>query len=70
MNIDIVKEKIISEIGIKHKFIYRGLRGQDDIFFGKIYKIYARTFSIITDKGVVKSFSYSDFAIKNLKICG
>ena len=69
MNINNIRNDIEKHLGIEHKFIYKGLRGQDDIFFGMIFRVYPRVFTIITNDGLLKSFSYSDYAINLLKIC-
>ena len=68
MNIDIIRNTIKKEKGVVHCFTYKGIRGQNEDFIGKIVKIYPRVFIIETSDGVIKSFSYSDFVVKNLKM--
>ena len=68
MNINMIRDKILSHAHKKHLFYYYGLRGQNEKFSGSIIKVYSRTFLIQTDKGVLKSFSFSDFATQLLKI--
>lgn len=68
MNIDLIRKKIMEHLNKEYQFIYYGSRGQDDIFVGKINRVYHRIFTVKTNKGIIKSFSYSDFAIKNIKI--
>ena len=68
MNIDTIRKAVESHYNIKYLFIYNGSRGQLEQFYGKINRIYPRIFTIKTLDGTLKSFSYSDYAIKNIKI--
>ena len=68
MNLDYAKNKVKEELGINHKFIYRGARNQMDEFEGKIIKCFPSIFIIETRDNVIKSFTYNDFIIKNIKI--
>ena len=68
MNIDIIRNLIQKEKNINHCFIYKGIRGQNENFTGRITKIYPRIFIIETNEGFVKSFSYSDFVIRSIKM--
>lgn len=68
MNLDIVKSKIKEKVGLRLKFIYRGTRNQIEEFEGKIIKCYPHIFIIETDENIIKSFTYSDFIIRNIKI--
>ena len=68
MNLDIVKEKVKSYLGIHHKFIYRGARNQIEEFSGRITKCYPHIFIIETDEHIIKSFTYNDYVIRNIKI--
>ena len=68
MNIDNIREDISYFLNKKCHFIYYGCRGQAEDFFGEINKVYSRVFTIITIDGYIKCFSFSDFAIKNIKI--
>lgn len=68
MNIDIIKSKLSSFVGLEKNFIYYGSRGQNENFSGVIDALYPRVFTIKCSNGNIRSFSYSDFAINNLKI--
>ena len=68
MNLDTVKNKIKSYLGIHHKFIYRGARNQIEEFEGIIVNCYPHIFIIKTDDNYIKSFTYNDFIIRNIKI--
>ncbi len=68
MNISMIRKKLIDYIGDNHTFYYAGLRGQNEIFDGCIIHVYPRTFLVKTNNGILKSFSYSDFATKMFKI--
>ena len=70
MNIDTIRKNLRDLLQKQHTFMYLGTRGQNEKFVGKIIKVYPRIFLIETDKGVLKSFSYSDFVIHSLKIIG
>lgn len=68
MNLDSVKKYIYEQKGISHVFLYKGTRNQTEEFLGTIIKCFPSIFIIITNNNVIKSFSYNDFIIKNLKI--
>lgn len=68
MNLDTAKNKVKTYLGIHLKFIYKGARNQIEEFNGVITKCYPSIFIIETDDHVIKSFTYSDFIIKNIKI--
>ncbi|MBR3210343.1 MAG: hypothetical protein IKF71_00195 [Bacilli bacterium] len=68
MNLYTIRERLKSLLKQQHLFCYYGLRGQNDSFEGKIIQIYPRIFLIETNNHVIKSFSYSDFATKLLRI--
>lgn len=70
MNLQTIRSQLTSFLGEEHTFIYYGMRGQNEKFIGKIVHIYPRIFLILTNKGEIKSFSYSDFVIHSLKIVG
>ena len=55
-------------LGEEHVFIYNGSRGQVEKFRGHVVQLYPRIFLILTEKGLLKAFSYSDFAINHLKV--
>lgn len=68
MNLDIIKKKVNGYLNKEANFVYKGSRGQNERFNGSIVKLYPRIFVIKTNKDVIKSFSYSDFAIGNIRI--
>ena len=68
MNIDNIRSSLLSYVGVSKNFAYYGSRGQNEKFSGKIVSLYPRVFTVMCDNGTIKSFSYSDFAIKHLKI--
>ena len=68
MNIDTARRFIFSKKCFKHKFISYSSRNQRECFYGFIDKMYPNIFTIITDNGCLKAFSYSDVVIGNLKI--
>lgn len=70
MNINIAKNIIYKNIGIKRKFFYKGPRNQNEIFEGFIDKAYPAIFTISTCDGRTLSFTYSDLLVNNLKIVG
>ena len=70
MNINIAKNIIYKNIGIKRKFFYKGPRNQNEIFEGFIDKAYPAIFTISTCDGRTLSFTYRDLLINNLKIVG
>lgn len=68
MNIDTIRCGLQKYVGVLKNFTYYGSRGQNEKFSGRINALYPRTFTILCENGSIKSFSYSDFAIKHLKI--
>lgn len=68
MNIDAIRNKIITFLNVECSFLYCLGRGQYEKFDGYINKIYSRIFTIKADDGRLRAVSYSDYAIKNLKI--
>ena len=67
MNLEKIKNKIIELKNNKLKIkVYLG-RNKYEFFEGYIDKIHPNVFTINTNKGI-KSFSYSDIAIKNVVI--
>lgn len=68
MNRDYIKLRVIENLGINHRFLYKGYRNQNEFFDGKIIKCYHSIFLIELSNGTVKSFSYNDFGINNIKI--
>ena len=68
MNKEKVKELINTKKNVNLNFFYRGPRNQNESFKGKIIKVFPSIFLIKTDDNLIKSFSYNDFIIGNLKI--
>ena len=68
MNLDTIRNTLNSYLYQEKNFLYMGMRGQNELFHGKIIHIYPRTFLVETDDHILKSFSYSDFATRILKI--
>ena len=68
MNLDRAKTMIREKVGKHFKFIYKGTRNQIEEFEGIITRCYPSIFIIETDDHIIKSFTYSDFIIKNIKI--
>lgn len=68
MNINYIKNKILSLIDTGHRFVYKGNRNQIEEFYGFIEKCYSRIFIIKMNDGKIKSFSYNDVIIGNLII--
>ncbi len=68
MNLDAIRKTLYSIKNKNFYFVYNGLRGQNEMFNGKITRIYSRVFCVETDNRMIKCFSYSDFATKTLKI--
>ena len=68
MMLDSVKQYVIKNVGVTHKFIYKGSRNQIEEFYGKIKDIYPMIFTIVSSDNKIKAFSYSDILISNLKI--
>ena len=68
MNIELIRKNIMEHMNKEYEFIYYGSRGQDEVFVGKIDRVYHRIFTVKTNNGITKSFSYSDFAIKNIRL--
>lgn len=68
MNLDTIRDKIKSYLGLHKKFIYRGARNQIEEFSGRIVTCYKNIFIIKTDDNIIKSFTYNDYIIRNIKI--
>ena len=67
MNINIVKEKINSNLGKVVIVTVYGLRNKITKYEGVLYKTYPNIFSIYYD-GIEKSFSYNDYITGDIKI--
>jgi len=68
MNLNYAKERVKEKLGIYSKFIYKGSRNQIEEFEGTIVKCFPSVFIIKTNDNVIKSFTYNDYIIKNIKI--
>lgn len=68
MMLDSVKQYVIENVGLDHKFVYKGSRNQIEEFCGKIKDVYPKIFTIVLSDNRIKSFSYSDILVSNLKI--
>lgn len=68
MNLDAIRKKINSYINVECNFLYKGSRGQFERFKGSIIKLYPRIFVIKTTNNKIKSFSYNDYIIGNIKV--
>lgn len=67
MNIDLVKQKIASNLNKKVRITVYGLRNKISRYEGVLYKVYPNIFSIMED-GIEKSFSYNDYITGEIKI--
>lgn len=67
MNIDIVRQKIESNLNKKVIVMVYGLRNKVSRYEGILYKTYPNIFSIMED-GIEKSFSYNDYIMGDIKI--
>ncbi len=67
MNINIVKDKLNSNLGKKVLVTQYGLRGKLSRYEGILYKLYPNIFTIKLGD-VEKSFSYNDYITGDIKI--
>lgn len=67
MNIDLVRQKIESNLNKKVMVSVYGLRNKVSRYEGILYKTYPNIFSIISD-GAEKSFSYNEYITGDVKI--
>lgn len=67
MNIDLVRQKIESNLNKKVMVSVYGLRNKVSRYEGILYKTYPNIFSIISE-GVEKSFSYNEYITGDVKI--
>lgn len=68
MNIEKVKQYVIKNKNLEHKFIFHGSRNQNDEFNGTISAYYPAIFTIISENSNIRSFSYIDLLIGNLEV--
>jgi len=67
MNIDLVRQKIESNLNKKVMVSVYGLRNKIARYEGTLHKVYPNIFSILAD-GIEKSFSYNDYITGDIKI--
>ncbi len=67
MNIELVKNKIESNINKKVVVTVYGMRNKISRYEGVLYKTYPNIFTILCN-GVEKSFSYNDYITGYIKI--
>lgn len=67
MNLDLIRNKINSNLNKKVIVTVYGLRNKINKYEGILYKTYPNIFSIIED-GKEKSFSYNDYITGEIKI--
>lgn len=68
MTIGMAKQLVKDKKGIVHSFRFKGARNQIEEFEGTITDIYPAIFIIRLQNEKIRSFSYSDILIDNLKI--
>ena len=68
MTLDKVKEEVIKNKGLLKSFVFKGTRNQSLEFDGVITDTYSAVFTIRLPDNQIKSFSYSDVLIENLRI--
>ena len=68
MTIDKIKEIVERNKNKNKKFVYKGTRNQREEFNGFINEMYPAIFTIKLEDNSIKSYSYSDILIGNLKI--
>ena len=67
MNIDLVRQRIESNLNKRVIVTVYGLRNKINRYEGTLYKTYPNIFSIIYE-GIEKSFSYNDYITGDIKI--
>ncbi len=68
MMIEHIKEMLKEKFGEELEFKVSGPRNQTEEFKGRILKLYNSVFTVRDSNNVIRSFTYSDILIKNLKI--
>ena len=63
-----LKKEVSNSLNVRKKFMFRGSRNQIEEFEGVISALYPAVFVISIDGNKLRSFSYSDVLIGNLKI--
>lgn len=67
MNIEIVKNDLLTKVGKKARVTVYGLRNKIERYEGIIYKIYPNIFTILNE-GEEKSFAYRDIITKDINV--
>lgn len=67
MNIDDIKNKIISSVGKNVHITVYGMRNKINSYEGPIYKVYPNIFTIL-ENGEEKSFAYRDIITKDINV--
>lgn len=67
MNLNIVKEQILNNLGKKVEVSVYGLRNRVNKYEGILYKTYPNIFTILINSGE-KSFNYRDLITGEVKI--
>ncbi len=68
MNLNKVKGYIQEIKNTSCKFVYKGTRNQKEEFYGVIIKCFPSVFVVQTTDNVIRTFSYNDFIMNNIKI--
>jgi uncharacterized protein Veg len=68
MMLDRIKKEVSNNLNVTKKFMFHGSRNQIEEFEGIISAVYPAVFVITIDGNKLRSFSYSDLLIGNLKI--
>ena len=68
MNFKLIRKYLSSKVGNKVKIIYYGSRNKKERYEGILYNTYCNIFVIKTLSGELKSFSYIDILIKNIRV--
>ncbi len=67
MNIDLVKNKLATNLNKKVVVTVYGMRNKISRYEGVLYKIYPNIFTILYN-GVEKSFTYNEYITGDIKI--
>lgn len=64
-----IRNSVRDNLDVHRRFIFHGIRNQNEEFLGKIVAMYPAVFIILLDNGQTRSYSYSDLLVSNLEIC-
>ena len=64
-----IRNCVRDNLDVHRRFIFHGIRNQNEEFLGKIVAMYPAVFIILLDNGQTRSYSYSDLLVSNLEIC-